>query len=394
MIDIGKLCLGLSSPSDHLRYGKTGEKRRGRAFRRPVVVWNTTRRCNLACVHCYSNSDRACSSDELSGREARAFIDDLARFGVPVLLLSGGEPLLRPDVVELAEYASAVGLRVAFSTNGTLIDRRRARELRDAGVAYVGVSLDGLGETNDRFRGVDGAFDRALEGMRACRSMGLKVGLRYTMTRANVRDIPGIFELIREESIPRACFYHLVYTGRGAGMAARDLDARQTRHVVDSIVDAATEMHARGENKEVLTVDNHADGPYLYLRMLREGDPRAERALELLRMNGGNSSGVGIGCVSWDGTVFPDQFWRTHPLGNVRERPFSEIWTDLSNSFLARLKDKQNHVKGRCAACRFLELCAGNFRARAEAVTGDPWASDPACYLTDEEIGVTARAKT
>ncbi len=390
MIDVGKLYVGQSSPSEHLRYRKAaGQAREAR----PVVVWNTTRRCNLACVHCYSSSDASCSDDELSGGEAREMIDDLARFGAPVLLLSGGEPLARPDIVELAAYASEAGLRVALSTNGTLIDESWARRLRDAGVAYAGVSLDGLRETNDRFRGVEGAFDRALAGIRACRSVGLKVGLRYTMTGANVDDIPGIFELVREESIPRVCFYHLVYTGRGAGLAGQDLGPAQTRQVVDDIVDFAAEVHAAGEPREVLTVDNHADGPYIYLRMVREGHPRADRALELLRLNGGSSSGLGIGCVSWDGTVFPDQFWRNHPLGNIRERPFSEIWTDPSNPFLARLRNRREHLRGRCATCRFLDACGGNFRARAEAVTGDPWASDPACYLTDAEIGVPVEAE-
>jgi radical SAM protein with 4Fe4S-binding SPASM domain len=189
------------------------------------------------------------------------------------------------------------------------------------------------------------------------------------------------------------CFYHLVYTGRGAGLAAQDLAPGQTRRVVDEIVDFAAEVHAAGEPREVLTVDNHADGPYIYLRMVREGHPRADRALELLRLNGGISSGLGIGCVSWDGTVFPDQFWRNHPLGNVRQQPFSEIWTDLSNPFLARLRNRRKHIRGRCATCRFLDACGGNFRARAEAVTGDPWAPDPACYLTDAEIGVPVEAE-
>jgi radical SAM protein with 4Fe4S-binding SPASM domain len=137
---------------------------------------------------------------------------------------------------------------------------------------------------------------------------------------------------------------------------------------------------------EVLTVDNHADGPYLYLRMLRENRSRAPEVLELLRMNRGNSSGVGIGCVSWDGSVHADQFWRHRSFGSVRERPFSEIWTDTTDPVMAALKEKKNHVKGRCARCRWLDVCAGNFRVRAEAATGDLWAPDPACYLTDEEI--------
>jgi len=146
------------------------------------------------------------------------------------------------------------------------------------------------------------------------------------------------------------------------------------------------DLFDRGKPKEILTVDNHADGPYIYLRLLREDPKRAAEVLELLKMNEGNSSGHGIGCVSWDGTVHPDQFWRNIALGNVRERPFGEIWTDAGNELLMKLKDKRPHLTGRCRTCRWLDVCGGNFRARAESVTGDIWAPDPACYLTDEEI--------
>ncbi len=385
MIDIPRLYLGRVSPSDRLRYGHGTSPA---AARKPVVVWNVTRRCNLSCVHCYSASDATPAEDELTTDEGRALVDDLARFGCPVILFSGGEPLLRPDLTELVRHAARAGARAVVSTNGTLLDAAKAAELKDAGAAYVGVSLDGLREMHDRFRGREGAFDLALAGIRACRDAGLKVGIRYTVTRENTGDVPGVFDLIEAESVPRACFYHLVRIGRGSALADQDLDHRETRRVVDLIVDKTAELIARDGVREVLTVDNHADGPYLYLRMLREGRPGAEEALELLRRSGGNASGSGIGCVSWDGTVYPDQFWRTRPLGNVRERPFSRTWTDLSDPAVAVLKEKWRHVKGRCAACRFLDACNGNLRARAEAATGDPWAPDPACYLSDEEIGI------
>ena len=160
--------------------------------------------------------------------------------------------------------------------------------------------------------------------------------------------------------------------------------------MVDLIIDRTRDLHDRGKPTEVLTVDNHADGPYLYLRMVGEGSPRADEVFELLKMNEGNGSGRAIGCVSWDGRVHADQFWRNHTFGNVRERKFSEIWTDPDIELLAQLKDKKEYVKGRCAQCRWLNVCAGNFRTRAEAATGDPWAPDPACYLSDEEIAAPA----
>jgi 12,18-didecarboxysiroheme deacetylase len=392
MIGISKLYLGTIEPSDALRYGRHSGKLPSHllqfsADKKPVVVWNCTRRCNLACIHCYAGSNVGCTAaDDLSHAEALALIDDLARFGAPVLLFSGGEPLMRPDLPELARRAVAAGMRAVVSTNGTLIDDAMAVRLKEAGISYAGISLDGLEATHDHFRGVRGSFRRTLEGIRACQRAGLKVGLRLTITRHNVDEIPGIFALMKAENIPRVCFYHLVYSGRGAAMMADDLDLAGTRRAVDMIIDQTVALQASGHPAEVLTVDNHSDGPYLYLRMLREGNPRAEKVLELLRMNGGNSTGLGIGCISWNGDVHPDQFWREKILGSLRDRPFSEIWNDPANEFLAKLKEKRKYVTGRCATCRFLDICGGNFRARAEAVTGDLWAPDPACYLTDEEI--------
>jgi len=398
MIGISKLYCGTVEPSDVLRYGRDSARLPSHLLqfsrdRKPVVVWNCTRRCNLRCVHCYSHSADVRYAGEMTTDEGYALLDDLTELGSPVVLFSGGEPLLRPDLADLAARARANGMRAVVSTNGTLIDEPAAARLREIGLSYVGVSLDGLRATNDKFRGADGAFDAALTGIRNCRAAGVKVGLRFTINRRNAADIPDIFNLLRDEDIPRACFYHLVYAGRGAALVSEDLDHDETRRVVDLIVDRTAEMHAQGLPKEILTVDNHADGPYVYLRMVREGNPRAADVARLLRMNRGNSSGAGIGCVSWDGAVHPDQFWRHVTLGNVLRRKFSEIWTDPNDPLLQRLRDKRPHVKGRCATCGFLDVCGGNFRVRAEAATGDLWASDPACYLSDEEIATALPAE-
>ena len=391
MIGISKLYCGAVEAADVLRYGRHSSKLPSHLLqfssdKRPVVVWNVTRRCNLKCVHCYSSSQNILYSDELTTEQGKRLIDDLAAFGSPVLLLSGGEPLMRPDLPELAQYAVDKGMRVVISTNGTLITKKLAKVFSDIGLSYIGVSLDGLREVHDRFRGVKGAFDKTMRGIRNARDAGIKVGIRFTVSRKNWREIPGIFDLIEKENIPRVCFYHLVYSGRGSALIEEDLTHEETRQLVDLIMERTKDLFDRGIEKEVLTVDNHADGPYVYLRLLREDPERAAEVLELLRMNEGNSSGHGIGCVSWDGEVHPDQFWRIHSFGNVKQRPFSEIWLDTADELLAKMKDKKPHVKGRCAACRWLEVCGGNFRARAEAVTGDAWAADPACYLTEEEI--------
>jgi len=394
MIGISKLYCGTVEPSDALRYGRHSKQLPSHLLqfssdKKPVVVWNVTRRCNLKCVHCYAHATGEAAKDELSTAEGKILLDDLAQFGCPVVLFSGGEPLVRQDLVELADYAVKLGMRAVISTNGTLITRSVAQTLKDVGLSYVGISLDGMKEVNDKFRGVRGSFERAMAGIEHCQQAGIKVGLRFTINRMNAAEIPAIFDLLEERNIPRVCFYHLVYAGRGSDLIEEDLSLEETREVVDLIIDRTRDLHERGMPKEVLTVDNHADGPYVYLRLLKEGSERAQEVLELLKMNEGNSSGRGIGCVSWDGQVHADQFWRHHSFGNVRERPFSEIWTDMSEPLMARLKNKKEYVTGRCASCNWLDVCAGNFRVRAEAAKGDLWAPDPACYLTDEEIAQT-----
>ena len=391
MIGVSKLYCGAVEPGDVLRYRRHSGELPSHLLqfstdKKPVVVWNVTRRCNLKCVHCYAHADASAAPDELTHAEGLALLDDLKTFGVPVVLFSGGEPLMRPDLFDLVSHTVASGMRAVISTNGTLITREVALRLKDLGLSYVGISLDGIEPTHDRFRGKKGAFAAAMAGVQRCQEVGLKVGLRFTLNRSNFQEVPAIFDLVEEYHIPRICFYHLVYTGRGSELLDQALTHAETRETVDLICARTQRLFELGQPVEVLTVDNHADGPYIYLKLLKENPQRAAEVLELLQMNEGNNSGRGIGCVSWDGAVHADQFWRHLSFGNVRERPFSEIWTDLSNPLLAQLKDKKRYVTGRCHDCRWLSVCGGNFRVRAEALTGDLWAPDPACYLTDEEI--------
>ena len=398
MIGISKLYCGAVEPSDVLRYKRQSKELPSGMLqfskdKKPVVVWNCTRTCNLRCMHCYAESDME-QHDQLSGEEARAMIDDLAAFGAPVLLFSGGEPCMRPDLVELMQYAKDAGMRVVLSTNGTLITPELASEFAQVGLSYVGVSVDGGPQTHDKFRGMDGAFERAMEGLANAQACGIKVGLRMTLNKLNYHEVDAVFDVMRERKIDRACFYHLVYTGRGSEMMEMDLTHEESRAVVRRIMDRTKAWFDEGGKPEILTVDNHADGPFVYLELLREDPKRAEDVMQLLQWNQGNSTGNGIACVSWDGEVHADQFWRHFSFGNVRQRPFSEIWTDTSRSteaseLMYRLKDKRPFVTGRCSQCKWLNICGGNFRVRAEAATGDLWASDPACYLTDEEIGLS-----
>ena len=394
MIGISKLYCGSVEPSDALRYGRDSARLPSHLLqfskdKRPVVVWNVTRRCNLKCVHCYAHAKNTSFDNELTTDQGKQLIDDLAEFGSPVMLFSGGEPLVRKDLPQLAAYAVEKGMRAVISTNGTLITPETAQNLKKIGLSYIGISLDGMEEINDRFRGVSGAFQSAMEGIKNSQAAGIKVGLRFTINKFNVNEIPKIFQLLEEMDIPRVCFYHLVYAGRGSELVNEDLSHEGSRAALDLIIDETRRLFNKGKPKEVLTVDNHADGPYIYLRLLKKNPTRAKEVLKLLKWNEGNNSGRGIGCVSWDGEVYADQFWRHHSFGNIKDRPFSQIWMDTSETLMGKLKEKKKHVKGRCATCNWLDVCGGNFRVRAEAVSGDIWAPDPACYLTDEEIALT-----
>jgi len=391
MISITKLYCGEATPGDFLRYGTSSPESSAGLLelpveRKPVVVWNVTRRCNLRCIHCYSDSEDRQYSGELSGEEGTKVVEDLAEFGVPVILFSGGEPLLHPSILEYVRLAVSRKIRAVISTNGTLLAREVVRSLKEAGTSYIGVSIDGLERTNDSFRGKKGAFGASLEGIRNCIETGMDVGLRLTLTKWNLADLEGIFELVEREQIRRVCFYHLVYSGRGGRLKDEDISHEKARGAVDKIMDWAYSCHTRGMRKDILTVDNHADGVYVYLRMLREGRPDAERVRELLVGNGGNSSGIGIASIDSRGNVHADQFWQDYSFGNVRERKFGEIWSDTSDPLMAKLKDRRRFLKGRCGKCRWVDMCNGNLRARAMAVYGDVWMEDPACYLTDQEI--------
>ncbi|MCG3178690.1 MAG: putative mycofactocin radical SAM maturase MftC [Phycisphaerae bacterium] len=415
MIHVSKLYCEHQSPGDSIRYGQDskspiaarsqGQVPKTASQRRPIVVWNITRKCNLRCLHCYTDSEAKDYGGELTTDQCKVVLDDLAAFGVPAVLFSGGEPTTRPDLLELVAYARSKGLRPTLSTNGTLIHGDKAKAVAAAGFTYVGISLDGIGEVNDHFRGLPGAFDRAMTAFRSLRELGQRVGLRMTLTRHNFKHLEEIFDLLEAERIPRACFYHLAYSGRGQSLAGErmDLTHAETRRAMDLILRRTKDFHDRGVDIEILTVDNHVDGVYLYRKLQAEDPERAERVRELLEWNGGGrwSSGVGIGNIDFNGNVHADQFWMHYSFGNVKDRPFSEIWMDTSDPVMAGLKDKAAKLHGRCAAdaCRYWKMCGGSLRVRAERATapadggpGDPWSPDPACYLTDEEIGLTTDA--
>lgn len=397
MIGCTKLLCGQATVSEALNYGRDTRKLPPHLLQfssdaRPLVVWNTTNRCNLKCEHCYINAEDRDYSGELTHEEAVAFIEDLGEMQVPVLLFSGGEPILRKGLAELGALAAAKGLRPVVSTNGTLITPAKAQELKEAGFQYVGVSIDGAEATHDKFRGVPGSYQKAITGIGNSLEAGIKAGVRFTINASNFQDLPDVLDMVERERIPRFCMYHLVYAGRGKEMLELDTTHAQKRETIEFLVRKSFELKDKGVDVEILTTDNHADGIYIYQYVQKHLPERAKEVWELLTMHGGCSAGVKMSNVDPFGDIHACQFWGHRTIGNVKERPFSEIWRDSQNEFLNMMRDKSAHVQGRCAQCKYTEICGG-CRIRAEVVHGDIWGDDPACYLTDEEIGLTDTKK-
>ena len=392
MLSVTRLLCNEATPGDDLRYG---EPRKGghpvaRVHSRPIVVWNITRTCNLHCAHCYSSSKDQKYPGELDTEQACGVLDDLAAFEIPVVLFSGGEPTLRSDLEELIRYGNSVGLRTLISTNGTLLTRERVASLAAVGLDRVGISVDGMEATHDKFRGKKGAFEATLAGVRNSLEAGMRVSMRVTITNKNVAELPELFDLAEAEGVPRLCVYHLAYAGRGEKLLGFDLAHEERREAVEFIFRRTLASKENGSNLEVLTVDNHTDGPYLLMWSREHAPERVSEIERLLKRNGGNSAGKGIACIDNVGNVHPDQFWWNRTLGNVKERPFSEIWQDSGNEFLANLRNRKPLLGEPCRSCQWLDVCNGNLRVRAESATGDPWGADPACYLTPAERGVDA----
>lgn len=388
MLNLTRLLGGPRPDGDDLRYdrGIPGTRKGALPGRGPVVVWNWTRVCNLACVHCYASAVQGKAPGELSTAEAEGLLHDFAEMRVPALLLSGGEPLARPDAIALLAVARRLGLRCTLSTNGTLINDARAEALAEAGVTYVGISLDGPPEVHDAWRGLQGAHAASLAAIRRLRKLGVPVGLRFTLHRRSAPYLPYVLELAEREGIGRVCFYHLVPTGRAETLEALQPSRLEARTSVETLLERASAYVRAGTGIEILTVGNHSDGVISYLWMREHAPERAVSTLELLHRNGGNRAGMAMVCVDPTGGVHPDQFSWDVNLGNLRTDSFRRIWDGETGSpLLAALRDRRSHITGRCSRCGWFTVCNGNLRARA-STTGDYWGSDPGCLLEDVEL--------
>jgi heme d1 biosynthesis radical SAM protein NirJ len=359
----------------------------------PVVIWNLIRRCNLTCKHCYAISADKDFPGELTLEQIYTAMDDLKAARVPVLILSGGEPLLHPHIFEISKRAKDMGFYVGLSTNGTLIDEEMADEISKIGYDYVGISIDGIEETHDRFRRKEGAYQSSMRAVDLCKSLGVKVGLRYTMTAENSQDLPGLLKLVEERDIDKFYFSHLNYAGRGNHNRKTDAMFQTTKRAMDLLFDTALDWQERGTGREVVTGNNDADGAYLLFWMQKNFPEHVDHIRAKLVQWGGNASGKNVANIDNLGIVHPDTMWWHHNLGNVKTRPFGEIWDDTSDPLMAGLKTFPRPMTGRCAACAHFDICGGNSRTRSHQITGDPWGEDPGCYLTNEEIGIEDDAR-
>ncbi|CAH2212024.1 radical SAM/SPASM domain-containing protein [Tepidibacter aestuarii] len=386
MIDLSKLLSKDDIQRGSIRYSKDCSKAKAgvRKGMGPVVVWNITNVCNFKCKHCYSSATATKDQEELTFEQIKKVVDDLATINVPVILLSGGEPLMRENIFEIIEYIKSKGINVSLSTNGSLITKDVARKLKNLGIGYVGISLDGTSKTNDIFRGVSGSYDSIIKAIKNCKEVDQKVGLRFTIQKKNYKEVTDILKLVDEIDIPRICFYHLVPSGRGQNIINDMLTHDQTREVLDNLYDYVKKNIVNGIDKEILTVANFADGIYIYLK--EKDEYQKSRILDLLSRNGGNRSGIAISNIDYKGNVYIDQFSKNHLLGNIKQDSFSSIWNENKEGLLNEIRNKKDKVKGRCKECKWLNICNGNLRARAYGYYNDIWAEDPSCYLTDDEI--------
>jgi radical SAM protein with 4Fe4S-binding SPASM domain len=383
--DLLQLALGRSEADDL----SAGAPRRFEAVTRnsPVVIWNICMHCNMHCPHCYAAAVAKPVPTDLTHAEGIDLIDQLADAGVRVVIFSGGEPLLRADVFDLIAHAKQRGLSPQLSTNGVLIDEEVAKRLADVGVAYVGISIDGIESFNDAYRGLEGGFEAALRGLRNAKGAGMKTGLRMTLSKRNFDQLESMIEVARDVRVNRFYVSHLVYSGRGFKVAHEDLSRDEQRSTLRWLFEKAESLLDRDREFKIVTGSNDSDGVFL-LQWIRErhGDAASAKVRELLLQRGGNSAGERILNIDSRGRVHPDQFWRAAVLGDIREERFEKI---LEHPMRDELERRLEFLTGRCGVCTEREICRGSHRERALAFYRDRWASDPACVMEDAEIGAT-----
>ncbi len=343
-----------------------------------LVAWEITRSCNLACKHCRAEAHLEPYPGELSTREALGLIDTFPQTGDPVVIFTGGEPLLRPDLFDLIGHAHNLGLRCVMAPNGTLITLENARLMKQAGIQRCSISIDGpTAREHDQFRGVPGAFEQSMAGIDYLKQAGIPFQINTTVTRDNLPRFRDIFNLARDLGAVAWHIFMLVTTGRGSEIADQTIPAREYEEVLNWFYDfrKTTDMHLKA------TCAPH------YYRIMRQRARQEniqvnQENFGLDAMSRGCLGGIGFCFISHVGQVQPCGYLELD-CGNVRNTPFPEIWASTPN-FL-KLRDKKQY-KGKCGICEYHRVCGG-CRARALTMNNDFMAPEPLCTYEPAAAG-------
>ncbi len=358
------------------------EEKPSRVLDGSIAIWNFTNRCNLSCLHCYSKADLD-AVDTLTTEDIMQTLPKLKANGVKFLIFSGGEPLTRKDLFDIAARCRELGIVTYLSTNGLYVKSSNAEKILDT-FDYIGISIDGSPDVHDKFRGLKGSFNESMKAVDLLNSYGRKkVGIRFTITKDTYDDLRFIFELAEEHNIPKIYISHLVYSGRGLENLEMDLSKEQRIGAVEYILDKAFEYYETGRDIEIVTGNMEMDAILFYDRFSERYPEYADEMLSRLEAWGGNSAGRKLLNIDSEGFVKPDPFFPVK-IGNILHQDFSDIWTNEPTELLRKLRVHPRELGGKCEGCIYLPICNGGSRSRAYAIYGDMWAEDPSCYLSAE----------
>ncbi len=360
------------------------EGKKARVLDGSIAIWNFTNRCNLSCMHCYSKADLD-AVDTLTTEDIFKTLDKFKENGVKFLIFSGGEPLTRKDLYDIAQRCKELGIITYLSTNGLYVGKNNAQKIIDT-FNYVGISIDGSQKTHDYFRGLEGSFRESMKAVKLLNSFeGSKVGIRFTITKETYDDLEFIFELAEKENISKIYISHLVYSGRGLDNLEMDLTKDQRRVAVNYILDKAFEYYESGRDIEIVTGNMEQDAILFLDRFGKKYPNLKDEMKSRLIAWGGNSAGRKLLNIDSEGNVKPDPFFPSY-IGNILNEDFSDIWTKKPIELLQKLRVHPRKISGKCSECDYLNICNGGSRSRAYAIYGDIWSEDPSCYLTQNEI--------
>jgi len=363
----------------------TLEDKKERLLNGSIMIWNFTNRCNLLCHHCYSKAD-ANGTDSLTFEDVCNTIPSLVNAGVKFVIFSGGEPLIRKDIFDIAAEMKKAGIMTYLSTNGMYISQKNAKQIVDT-FNYIGVSIDGTEEVHDYFRAQKGSYTKAIEGIKHIQNAGGNAGIRFTLTKETKDSFYAMFDLVESLGANKLYISHLVYSGRGLDNLKIDITKEERREYVEFIINKAFEYYKQGKDIDLVTGNMEMDSVLLLQKFEKDYPEFVESLTKKLKAWGGNSAGNRLGNMDWEGNVKPDPFFPQY-IGNYLNTSFEDVWAGKSSDIVEKLRAKPRQISGKCSTCKYIDICNGGSRSRAYAIHGDLWAEDPSCYLTNEEIGV------